>query len=177
MRESENRFHRTIFNLLGPLTNPAGARFQVIGVFDPQLVGRIARALHLLGTKRSWVVHSLDGLDEISVRAPTRIAEVTSDAVREFELDPADYDFHYQSDAPPEIKGGDPDTNARLCVEILKGKRRDDLSDLVLMNSAAAIHLAADVSLTEALKQAWVSISSGSAYRKLQELIETSRSS
>ena len=169
--------HRTIFNLLGPLTNPAGAPFQVVGVFDPQLAERLARALHLLGTKRSWVVHSLDGLDEISVRAPTLIAEVTSDGVREFELDPADYGFHYQGDAPPEIKGGDPDTNARLCLDILEGKRRDDLSDLVVMNSAAAIHLAADVSLMDALKQAEVSISSGSAYRKLQELIETSQSS
>ena len=168
--------HRTIFNLLGPLTNPAGASFQVIGVFDPQLAARIARALHLLGTKRSWVVHSLDGLDEISVRAPTRIAEVTQDGVREFELDPADYGFHYRGDAPPESKGGDPDTNALLCLEILEAKRRDDLSDLVVMNAAAAIHLAADISLIEALKQAEVSISSGSAYRKLQELIETSTS-
>ena len=168
--------HRTIFNLLGPLTNPAGASFQVIGVFDPQLAARIARALHLLGTKRSWVVHSLDGLDEISVRAPTRIAEVTQDGVREFELDPADYGFHYRGEASPEIKGGDPDTNALLCLEILEAKRRDDLSDLVVMNAAAAIHLAADISLIEALKQAEVSISSGSAYRKLQELIETSTS-
>ena len=166
--------HRTIFNLLGPLTNPAGASFQVIGVFDPQLAARIARALHLLGTKRSWVVHSLDGLDEISVRAPTRIAEVTQDGVREFALDPADYGFHYRGEASPEIKGGDPDTNALLCLEILEAKRRDDLSDLVVMNAAAAIHLAADISLIEALKQAEVSISSGSAYRKLQELIETS---
>ncbi len=166
--------HRTIFNLLGPLTNPAGAPFQVIGVFDPQLADSIARALYLLGTKRSWVVHSLDGLDEISVRAPTRIAEVTQDAVREFELDPTDYGFHYQGEASPESKGGDPETNARLCLEILKGKRRDDLSDLVVMNAAAAIHLAADISLIEALEQAEVSISSGSAYRKLQELVETS---
>ncbi len=167
--------HRTIFNLLGPLTNPAGAPFQVIGVFDPLLVRRLARALHMLGTRRSWVVHSLDGLDEISVQAPTRVVEVTPDGIREFELDPADYGFRYQGDAPPEIKGGDPQVNARLCLEILEGKRRDVLADLVVMNSAAAVHLAADISLSEALQRAELSISSGSAYRKLQELIETSR--
>ncbi len=169
--------HRTIFNLLGPLTNPAGAPFQVVGVFDPELAERLARALHMLGTKRSWVVHSLDGLDEISVQAPTRIVEVTPDAIREFELDPADYGFRYQGEAPPAIKGGDPDANARLCLEILDGQRRDVLKDLVVMNSAAAIHLAVDVSLSEALQRAERSISSGSAYRKLKELIETSRES
>ncbi len=165
--------HRTIFNLLGPLTNPAGALFQLIGVFDPGIAPRLARALHLLGTGRSWIVHSLDGLDEISVLAPTAVVEVTSDNVREFELNPADHGFSYPAGSEPEAKGGDPASNAGICLEILRGKRRDSLRDLVVINAGAAIHLATDATLEDGLRRAQESISSGMAYRKLQELIET----
>lgn len=168
--------HRTIFNILGPLTNPAGASFQLIGVFDPELVPSVAQALNLLGTGRSWIIHSHDGLDEISVRAPTAVIEVTSDNFREFELKPADYGFSYPAESEPEMGGGDSAANAAICLEILQGKRRDSLRDLVMINAAAAIHLATNSTFEDSLRQAQKSISGGEAYRKLQGLIKTTRS-
>ncbi len=166
--------HRTIFNLLGPLTNPANAPFQLIGVFEAELVPKLGKALYLLGTGRSWISHSLDGLDEISVLSPTKIIEVTSDKLHEFEINPVDYGFSYVSGSLKEGQGGNPAANAKICLEILKGERHDFLRDLVLINAAAAIHLATDKTFDESLKQAKLSISGGMAYQKLQELIETS---
>lgn len=159
---------RSIFNMLGPLTNPAAARCQLLGVFAPQLTEMFAQALKLLGTYRAFVVHGHDGLDEISVCALTRISELKDGMIRSYDLDPLDFFEDYAD--PSELKGGDAKTNAAITRSILKGEsgaRRN----IILINSAAAL-LAADAaeSMEDGIKKAGESIDSGKAMEKLEQL-------
>lgn len=128
---------RTIFNVLGPLTNPAGAPYQLLGVFDRGLVRPIAEVLGRLGSKRAWVVHGEDGLDEITLCGLTHIAEWTGDQVIERTVVPEDVGL--SSAEPESLHGGNPEENAALILEILKGERPGPARDVVALNAGAAL--------------------------------------
>ncbi len=162
--------HRTIFNLLGPLTNPAGAPYQIIGVWDAKWVEKVGQALARLGDcRKAWVVHSRDGLDELSSSAPGLICEVEGDQSRLRDFDPATYGF-LPGDSEA-YSGGEPARNARICRDILEGRERGPRRDVVLINAAAALHLAGDSDFESALAAARDSIDSGAALSKLDTLI------
>src|SRR5690349_17945823 len=161
---------RTVFNLLGPLTNPAKASAQVVGVYSAELVETLAEALSELGLRRALVVHGDDGLDEITISAPTRVAEVRLGSVRTYEVTPEEFGFARASLA--DISGGDAPENARIIREILAGKK-SPCRDVVVLNSAAALVAAerAD-SIATALPLAVHSLDSGAARDKLAALVE-----
>ena len=159
----------TTFNLLGPLTNPAGAPSQIVGVWHESLVELLARTLAALGTTKSWVVHGFDGLDEITLANKTMVAEASNGNVRMFEIEPEDFGLRRASLGP--MRGGDAANSARTIREILEGERRDEARDLVVINAAAALlvgGLAGD--LVEGRRQAEKSIDCGAARAKLDEL-------
>ncbi|HEX7959268.1 MAG TPA: anthranilate phosphoribosyltransferase [Terriglobales bacterium] len=165
---------RTVFNLLGPLTNPAHASAQVVGVYSDSLVEKLAQALQMLGLKRSLVVHGSDGLDEITISGPTKIAELRDGRVRVYEITPEEFGLRRSSMA--EISGGDVQDNARIIRSILAGEK-SARRDVVLLNSAAALIAAGRVdSIAQALPLAAESLDSGAAREKLDKLVEfTSR--
>lgn len=164
--------HRTIFNILGPLTNPAGAPFQVIGVYAPELTETMANALRLLSCGRAWVVHGRDGMDEISHQAPTRVSEVRDGHVHSFEFDPREAGFEPSPGTlqPP----GGPEENARICRGLLERAIAGPSRDLTLLNAAAALHVSGVESFGEALEAARRSLDSGAAREKLRLLIQNS---
>jgi anthranilate synthase/phosphoribosyltransferase len=160
---------RTVFNVLGPLANPAGAECQIIGVFSESIMEKIARALINLGVDRAMVVHGCDGLDEITLTGPTKVTEVSSGWIKDYVLNPQDYGFSCCS--LEDLKGGDLKTNCEIVMSILEGKRGPQ-RDVVLMNAAAAISLSGRAgSFNEALRMAEESVDSGSALRKMEDLI------
>ena len=160
---------RTVFNLLGPLTNPANASAQVVGVYSVELVEKLAEALSMLGLQRAMVVHGLDGLDEITITAPTRIAEVRGGNVRSYEVTPEEFGIPRTS--VEEIQGGDAAGNATIIRNVLAGKKSPQ-RDVVLLNAAAALVVAGKADhLRDALPLAAESIDSGSAARKLKALV------
>lgn len=161
---------RTIFNLLGPLTNPAGAQAQVVGVYHPELTETLGRVLQRLGTVRALVVHGLEGLDEISLSGPTRITEVADGQCRTYLLEPEDAGFTRAS--PGSYAGGDADRNAAITLEILGGEKGPH-RDVVLLNAAAALLAGGAVeNLREGVALAASSIDSGRAMAKLEALRE-----
>jgi len=161
---------RTVFNLLGPLTNPAGASAQVVGVYSLDLVEKLAEALSMLGLHRALVVHGLDGLDEITITGPTRVAEVREGKVRTYEVTPQE--FGIKPARLEDISGGDAQANAVIITEILAGKK-SSRRDVVLLNAAAALVAAGKADhLGDALPQAAQSIDSGAAAAKLKALVE-----
>jgi len=164
---------RTVFNLLGPLTNPAGARYQVIGVFDPNLTETLAEVLRLLGCKRAMVVHGSDGLDEITVTGPTKVSELKDGTITTYELHPGQFGM---STAPlSSVKGGDALFNSEITRAILAGET-GPRRNTVLLNSAAAIYVGGgSSSLEEALGKAVESIDSGAAAAKLEALIKLTK--
>ncbi|HET7105257.1 MAG TPA: anthranilate phosphoribosyltransferase [Candidatus Acidoferrum sp.] len=163
---------RTVFNLLGPLTNPAGAEAQVLGVFSADVIDTVATTLAELGTHRAFVVHGAGGLDEISLAGETQIAEVRNGAVRRFTVAPEDFGL---SRAPLEtLRGGTPQENAALIQSLLAGESGPRL-DVVLANAAAALvvtGLADD--FRSAAEQSRRAITSGKAREKLESLKEFS---
>lgn len=164
---------RTIFNLLGPLTNPARASAQVVGVYSLDLVEKVAEALSMLGTHRALVVHGLDGLDEITITGPTRIAEVREGNVRTYEVTPEE--FGMKRARLEDISGGDAAANAVIIRELLAG-RKSPKRDVVLLNAAAALVAAGKAEyLAEALPLAAQSIDSGAAAAKLEALVKFTR--
>lgn len=161
---------RSAFNILGPLTNPAGARVQLMGVYDESLTEKLARVLRKLDCKRAMVVHGLDGLDEISTLGPTRVSELDRGKIQIYTIEPED--FGISRTKPGEIKGGDAEENARILLKVLGGERGPH-RDITLLNGAAVIYLsgAAD-NLEEGLRLARESVDSGRAYRKLKQLVD-----
>jgi anthranilate phosphoribosyltransferase len=161
---------RTVFNLLGPLTNPAKASAQVVGVYSDDLVEKLAEALSMLGLRRALVVHGSDGLDEVTITGPTRIAEVRDAQVHTYEITPEEFNL---ARAPMEaISGGDAAANAGIIREVLAGGK-SARRDIVLMNAAAALVAAGKADqLREALPIAAHSIDSGAAKAKLQALAD-----
>ena len=161
---------RTVFNILGPLTNPAFARRQVLGVYSDHLVEVVARVLLALGAEHAVVVHSRDGLDEISVSAPTHVCEVRDGAITSYEITPGDVGVMTHS--LDEVSGGDAATNARIVREILEGEagaRRD----IVIANAGAALYVGGVApTIREGVEMAWQAIADRRAAAKLQELID-----
>ena len=160
---------RTMFNLLGPLTNPARASGQVVGVYALDMVEKLAEALSMLGLHRALVVHGLDGLDEITITGPTRVAEARDGIVRTYEVDPEE--FGMKRSPIESIAGGDATDNAAIVREVLSGKK-SPRRDVVLLNSAAALVAAGRADhVAEAIPLAAQSIDSGAAAGKLAALV------
>jgi anthranilate phosphoribosyltransferase len=165
---------RTVFNLLGPLTNPAQASAQVVGVYSLDLVEKLAEALSMLGLHRALVVHGLDGLDEITITGPTRIAEVRDGVVRTYEVTPEE--FGIKRSGLEGISGGDAAENAAIIREVLQGKK-SARHDVVLLNAGAALIAAGKADyFKDALPLAAKSIDSGAAARTLEALIRFTNS-
>ena len=159
---------RTVFNILGPLTNPAGATRQLLGVFSDALVRPVAEVLRELGSEHAWVVHGRDGLDELTTYAPSHVAELKDGKVTEFEVDPKKLGLA-QSDRDS-IAGGDAAANATKVRAVLSGEK-GAARDIVILNSAAALVVAGVVSDIESgVARATKALDSGEARRKLEEL-------
>jgi anthranilate phosphoribosyltransferase len=161
----------TTFNLLGPLTNPAAAPRQIIGVWHQGLIEPLAQALSELGTERAWVVHGSDGLDEVTIAGTTFVAEAHDGNVGTFEIAPRD--FGLETASIQHLRGGDAEANAQTIRAVLRGARRDEARSLVVANAAAALFVggrAAD--LNAAARLAEQSIDDGAAQNKLEELVK-----
>lgn len=164
---------RTIFNVLGPLTNPAFARRQVLGVYSDHLVELLARVLLALGAEHALVVHSRDGLDEISLSAPTHVCELRSGELRSGEITPDDLGL--PAHRLESIAGGGVETNVRIALSILEGET-GPRHDIVAANAGAALYVAGIApTLRDGVELARESIASGRARRKLDDLIAASR--
>jgi anthranilate phosphoribosyltransferase len=161
---------RTVFNLLGPLTNPAGASAQVVGVYSEELVEKLTDALNRLGLKRAMVVHGWDGLDEITITNRTKVGELRDGRVRVYEITPEEFNLRR---APMDaIAGGDVQSNAAIIRAILAGEKSAK-RDVVLMNASAALVAAGKAdTMAEAMPIAAESLDSGAAQKKLDALIE-----
>ena len=165
---------RTIFNMLGPLTNPAGATAQLLGVYDPKLTEMFADVLKNMGTKRAFVVHGMDGLDEVTLSRETRVAELKDGIVKTYNINPVDY--FGKNYSLEDIRGGDPQKNAQIARDVLSGKN-GACRNVVLLNAALAIIAGEKASdIKEGIKVASECIDSGAAVKKLQALIEMSNS-
>ncbi|MCK4739047.1 MAG: anthranilate phosphoribosyltransferase [Deltaproteobacteria bacterium] len=159
---------RTIFNILGPLTNPAGAPYQVLGLYDKNLTEPLAEVLRNLGSKRAFVVHGDDGLDEITLTTSTKISELRDGAVKTYQVQPED--FGLDTCSPDDLLGGSPEDNAKIISDILGGKKGPP-RDVVLLNASAAIVAAGNAeSFTEGVALASEAIDSGKAMKKLEGL-------
>jgi anthranilate phosphoribosyltransferase len=165
----------TTFNLIGPLTNPAGARHQLIGVADERYVDRIAQAVRMMGNARNLVVHSEDGLDEISTTCPTSVVEVFAGQGYDERYEVAPEDFGMRRARLEDLAGGDAAENAALLRAVMDGAPGAHL-DIVVLNAGAALYIAeAAVSITEGVDRARAAVASGAARAKLDVLIATSR--
>jgi len=160
---------RTIFNILGPLTNPAGAKFQILGVFSEKLVDLMIEVLRNLGAKHALVVHSRDGLDEISISDKTKVAELKEGRIRKYEIKPEDFGLKRAS--RDHIQVSNVEESKVSAIQILELREKNPKMDIVLLNAAAAIYvagLAEDV--RSGIKLAEESINSGAAFSKLEAL-------
>ena len=166
---------RTAFNLLGPLTNPAGASRQIVGVPKSELTELLARALMLLGSARAWVVHGADGIDEISTTGYTKVSECRNGAVHTFYVHPADFGF--RKAAPEELTGGDAAANAAIVRRILEGEHGAP-RDVVVLNAGAALFVAGRAdSVSVGVKLAGQALDSGAARTTLDRMVEHSQAS
>jgi anthranilate phosphoribosyltransferase len=159
---------RTIFNVLGPLTNPAGVKSQIMGVYAADLTTTLARVLGNLGADRAYVVHGMDGLDEITITDRTKVSEFRDGGVNDYFIHPSDFDL--PAGKKEDLLGGDAKANAAITVEVLKGQigpRRD----VVLLNAAAGLAASGKAKdLRDGIRLAAESIDSGAAMKKLEEL-------
>ena len=164
---------RSIFNMLGPLTNPAAASCQILGVYAPALTEMFARALKLLGVEKAFVVHGHDGMDEITTTDLTRISELSDNTIKSYDLDPLNYFDDYAN--PGDLKGGDVKENAAITRAILEG-RKGPKQDIVLLNSGVGL-VAAGVAATieQGISLAQEAIDSGKAMEKLELLARYTR--
>jgi len=161
---------RTIFNILGPLTNPAMARYQLIGIYSGELVAMIAQVLKNLGSARALVVHGLEGLDEISLCGPTKVAELRDGEVKEYTIEPEQLGL--KRCLLTDLHGGSADESAVIVRAVLDGKP-GPARDVVLLNSGAALYVSGNAAtLQDGMGLAAESIDSGKARQKLQQLVE-----
>ena len=166
---------RTIFNILGPLTNPAMATHQLIGIYSGALVGVVAHVLNNLGSVRAMVVHGLEGLDEISLCGPTKVAELRGGEVKEYTVEPEQFGF--KACRLEELHGGNPDESAAIVRGVLESKKGPP-RDVVLLNSGAALYVSGTAAtIHDGIRLAAVSIDSGKARQKLAELVEMTNAS
>lgn len=159
---------RTVFNILGPLTNPANATMQVMGVYSEELVQPMAEVLSKLGVTKGMVVYGTDGLDEISASAPTKVCEIDNGSFKMYEINPQDYGFELCS--KEDLVGGTPEENAQITRDILSGAKGAK-RNAILLNAAAGIHVAKGIDLAQAIKEAADVIDSGKAMEKLEQFI------
>ena len=161
---------RTIFNILGPLTNPAKANMQVLGVYSKELVNPMSRVLSNIGVKRGMTVFGMDGLDEISASDKTYVCEFRDGWFKEYEIEPED--FGYKKCDKSELEGGTPEENAEITRNILNGTLRDGKRNAVCLNAGAAIYVAGKAdSLAEGIKIAEETIDSGKAIERMNEIV------
>ena len=161
---------RTIFNILGPLTNPAKANMQVLGVYSKELVNSMSRVLSNIGIKRGMTVFGMDGLDEISASDKTYVCEFRDGWFKEYEIEPED--FGYKKCDKSELEGGTPEENAEITRNILNGTLRDGKRNAVCLNAGAAIYVAGKAdSLAEGIKIAEETIDSGKAIERMNEIV------
>lgn len=161
---------RTIFNILGPLTNPAKANMQVLGVYSKELVNPMSRVLSNIGVKRGMTVFGMDGLDEISASNKTYVCEFRDGWFKEYEIEPED--FGYKKCDKSELEGGTPEENAEITRNILNGTLRDGKRNAVCLNAGAAIYVAGKAdSLAEGIKIAEETIDSGKAIERMNEIV------
>ena len=166
---------RTVFNILGPLTNPAHPKTQLLGVYDESLCEPLAKVLMSLGVKRGMVVFGQDKLDEISISSPTTVCEFKGDMHKNYEIRPEDFGFRTADKS--ELVGGTPAENAAITLAILKGEEKGAKLNAVLMNAGAAIYLGGKAdTLADGVKLARKLVESGEALKKLNEFIEASNS-
>jgi anthranilate phosphoribosyltransferase len=164
---------RTIFNMLGPLTNPAGAKGQIIGVFSPELTEPFANVLRLLGSNRVFVVHGHDGMDEITTTTTTRISELNGGRVRTYDFDPREFIEDYAK--PIDLAGGDPTANAAITRGVLAGQK-GPARNIACLNAAAAIVAGGKATdIKEGWKLANASVESGKAMQVLDGLIKATK--
>lgn len=164
---------RTIFNILGPLANPAGANLHLLGVYDENLVEPLAKVLANLDVKRAMVVHGQDGLDEISLCGTTSVCEVNHGKLNRFVLDPAQFGFSYCK--PKDLVGGNPQENVEIARQILAGQTGPK-RDVVLLNSAVCLYMGKEgMTIPECIKLAAETIDSGKAMEKLNQFIRFSQ--
>ena len=161
----------TVFNILGPLTNPAGATMQLMGVYEEELVEPMAKVLYNLGVTKAMVVHGQDGLDEISASAPTTVCEVRDGNFTSYVLTPEQ--FGLERCQKSELVGGTPAENAAIAREILSGQKGAKRNAVVL-NSAAALHITKGISMDEAVVQVQELIDSGRAKEQLERFVALS---
>lgn len=163
---------RTIFNILGPLSSPAAANLQLLGVYDENLVEPLARVLANLGVKRAMVVHGHDGLDEVSLSTSSTVCEVNNGQLNSFFLDPHQFGFEYCK--PEDLVGGNPAENAEIARKILSGEKGPK-RDIVLLNSAVCLYMNYDnLTLRDCVKMAADIIDSGKAMEQLNKFIQLS---
>ncbi len=161
---------RTIFNILGPLTNPAKANMQVLGVYSKELVNPMSRVLSNIGVKRGMTVFGMDGLDEISASDKTYVCEFRDGWFKKYEIEPED--FGYKKCDKSELEGGTPEENAEITRNILNGTLRDGKRNAVCLNAGAAIYVAGKAdSLAEGIKIAEETIDSGKAIERMNEIV------
>ena len=160
----------TVFNILGPLANPAGASMELMGVYDESLVEPLVHVLVKLGVKKCMVVFGQDVLDEISISAPTTVAEYIDGEFKKYEITPEQ--FGIPRCTKDELVGGTPEENAQILKDIFSGKEHGAKRNAVLLNSAAALHVAKDVTIEEGLKIAADMIDSGKAAEKVAEFVK-----
>jgi anthranilate phosphoribosyltransferase len=159
---------RTVFNILGPLTNPANARAQLMGVFVPDLTGKLAQVFRLLGLKRAMVVYGEPGLDEFSNLGKTKISELREGKIKTYFIEPEDFGFKRAK--AKDLMGGDRKQNAKILLDILTGKEKGPRRDIVLLNSAAGIVVGEKAkSIKEGIEIARMLLDKGLAYQKLEE--------
>lgn len=162
---------RTIFNIIGPLSNPAGAKMELLGVYEKELVEPIAKVLCNLGVQNAMVVYGNDKIDEISLSGATTVCEVKNGWVKSYEITPEQFGFSRCDKS--ELKGGDANENAKITLDILngvKGAKRD----AVVLNSAAALYVARDITFEKAIKEIENTIDSGKALEQLKKFIKLS---
>lgn len=165
---------RTIFNILGPLTNPAGAKRQLLGVFDKKWVKPLAATLKNLGSDKVMIVHGFDGLDEITITGKTYVCELSKGELKEYEIDPRDYGLSCA--VAEDLKGGGIEDNAKIIQDIFDGQSGAK-RDVVLLNSAAALYVADKADgIKEGIEIAAEAIDKGFAKNKLEELVKVSNS-
>lgn len=163
---------RTVFNILGPLSNPAGANMELMGVYEEALVEPLAEVMSNLGVKRGMVVYGMDQLDEISMSAPTKVCEIKDGTYRTYEIIPEEFGFTRCEKS--ELAGGKPEENAKITLEILDGKKGPK-RDAVVLNSGAAFYIAGKAeTIADGVRMAETLIDSGAARRKLDEFIRES---
>ena len=164
---------RTVFNLLGPLSNPAGATMELMGVYDESLVEPLSRVMTNLGVKRGMVVYGQDKLDEISMSAPTTVCEIDNGNYRSYVIQPEDFDL--QRCSKEELVGGTAEENAAITRGILSGEIQGPKRDAVCMNAGAALYIGGKAdSIADGIKLAQQLIDSGAAMKKLEEFVEFS---